>query len=107
MRALRWVVVLLAFGLLQTFTTAVWPPLGHIDWLLIAVVLLALRGSFREAVLLGAVAGLIQDGLSGDIVGLHGFAKTSIAAVIASFGSFLVVRGPLPEARSSTWKPPP
>jgi len=98
MRALRWIVLLLALGVLQTFTGEVWAPFGHIDWLLIAVVYMALRGSFREAVILGAVAGLMQDGLSREIVGLHGFAKTSIAALIASFGSFLVVRGPLPEA---------
>lgn len=98
MRALRWFLLLLALGLLQTFTPVVWAPLGHVDWLLIAVVHVALRGTFREAVILGALAGLMQDGLSGDIVGLHGFAKTSIAALIASFASFLVVRGPLPEA---------
>lgn len=98
MRALRWAVLLLALGLLQSFSQVVWSPLGHVDWLLVAVVHQALRGPFRRAVLLGAVAGLLQDGLSGDIVGLHGFAKTSIAALIASFGSFLVVRGPLPEA---------
>jgi len=98
MRALRWFVLLLALGVLQTFTGVVWAPLGQIDWLLIAVVYVALRGSFREAVILGAVAGLLQDGLSREIVGLHGFAKTSVAALIASFGSFLVVRGPLPEA---------
>jgi rod shape-determining protein MreD len=98
MKALRWILLLLALGLLQTFTPEVWRPLGHVDWLLIAVVYMALRGSFREAVIFGAAAGLIQDGLSGDIVGLHGFAKTSMAAFIASFGSFLVVRGPLPEA---------
>ncbi len=98
MRTLRWSLLLLALGLLQTFTSVIWSPLGYVDWLLIAVVYMALRGSFREAVILGAIAGLMQDGLSQEIVGLHGFAKTSIAAVIASFSSFLVVRGPLPEA---------
>jgi rod shape-determining protein MreD len=98
MRTLHWLLLLLALGLLQTFTSVIWSPLGYVDWLLIAVVYMALRGSFREAVILGAIAGLMQDGLSQEIVGLHGFAKTSIAAVIASFGSFLVVRGPLPEA---------
>jgi len=98
MRALRWFLLLLALGLLQTFTPVVWSPLGHVDWLLIAVVYVALRSSFREAVILGALAGIMQDGLSQEIIGLHGFAKTSVAALIASFGSFLVVRGPLPEA---------
>ncbi len=98
MKALRWFVLLLALGVLQTFTGEVWAPFGYVDWLLIAVVYMALHGSFREAIILGAVAGLMQDGLSREIVGLHAFAKTSIAALIASFGSFLVVRGPLPQA---------
>ena len=98
MKALRWFGLLLALAVLQSFTGEVWELFGHIDWLLIAVVYMALRSSFREAVILGALAGLMQDGLSREIVGLHGFAKTSIAALISSFGSFLVVRGPLPEA---------
>lgn len=97
MTALRSLVVLLALGLAQIFLPQVWSGLGTIDWLLIYVVLQALRGRFRGSVLVGAGAGLIQDGLSGGIIGLHAFAKTSVAALIATFGSLLVVRGPLPE----------
>ncbi|MFQ5743835.1 MAG: rod shape-determining protein MreD [Acidobacteriota bacterium] len=98
MNALRWGGLLAGLGLLQAFLPVVWLPTGAIDWLMIAVTYQALRGTFRRSVVLGAAAGLIQDGLSGGIVGLHGFAKTTVAAVIASLGSFLVVRGPLPEA---------
>ena len=95
MSELRWVGLLLGLGLLQVLLPQVWSPLGLVDWLLIAVVHQALRPGFRRSVLLGAGAGLIQDGLSGGIVGLHAFSKTAVAAIIASFGSFMVVRGPL------------
>lgn len=98
MNDLRWGGLLLGLGLLQEFLPTVWRPLGGVDWLLIAVAHRALRSDFRRSVLLGAVAGLIQDGLSGGIVGLHGFAKTAVAAAISAFGSFIVFRGPLSEA---------
>jgi rod shape-determining protein MreD len=98
MTALRTLVVLLALGLAQIFLPQVWSGLGVVDWLLIYVVLQSLRATFRDSVLMGAGAGLIQDGLSGGIIGLHAFAKTSVAALIATFGGLLVVRGPLPEA---------
>lgn len=98
MTLLRSLAALFALGLLQVFLPQVWTGLGTIDWLLIYVVLQTLRGSFRGAVLGGAGAGLIQDGLSGGIIGLHAFAKTAVAALIATFGGLLVVRGPLPEA---------
>lgn len=98
MTALRSTVVLLALGLLQIFLPQVWSGLGGIDWLLIYVVLYSLRSPFRQSTLVGAGAGLIQDGLAGGILGLHAFAKTTVAALIATFGSLLVVRGPLPEA---------
>jgi len=98
MTGLRALAALLGLGLLQVFLPRVWVGLGVVDWLLIYVVLQALRRSFQRSILLGAVAGLIQDGLSGGIIGLHAFAKTSVAALIASFGGLLVVRGSLPEA---------
>lgn len=98
MSELRWVGLLLGLGLLQVFLPQVWAPLGAVDLLLIAVAHQALRAPFRRSVLFGAGAGLIQDGLSGGLVGLHGFAKTVISAIIASFGSFLVVRGSVPQA---------
>ena len=98
MTALRSIVLLFGLGLLQIFLPQVWSGLGVVDWLLIYVVLQSLQGSFRRSILLGAGAGLIQDGLAGGIIGLHAFAKTAVAAVIAMFGSLLAVRGPLLEA---------
>jgi len=98
MTVLRPLAALFSLGLLQIFLPRVWSGFGSIDWLLIYVVLQSLRGTFQRSVLLGAGAGLIQDGLSGGIIGLHAFAKTSVTALIATFGGLLVVRGPLPEA---------
>lgn len=98
MTVLRSLGMLLALGLVQNFLPLVWSGFGTIDWLLIYIVLHSLRGRFRSSVVAGAGAGLIQDGLSGVIIGLHAFAKTSVAALIAIFGGWLVVRGPLPEA---------
>jgi rod shape-determining protein MreD len=98
MSGLRPVGLLLGLAILQVFLPQVWSPLGAVDWLLIYIVHESLRGSFQRSILTGAGGGLLQDGLSGGIVGLHAFAKTAVAAVIASFGSFLVVRGPLLQA---------
>lgn len=94
---LRWGGILLLVGLLQAFLPRVWQPFGAADWLLLPVVHQALRRSFRRAVLLGATAGLIQDSLSGGIVGLHAFGKTLAAATAASLGGLLVLRGPVLE----------
>ncbi len=98
MSGLRALVILFALGVVQVFLPLVWSGLGAVDWLLIYIVVQTLRSSFRKSVLLGAGGGLIQDALAGGILGLHAFAKTSVAALIATFGGLLVVRGPLPEA---------
>ncbi len=95
MTALFSVLLLFGLGLLQIFVPQVWSGLGRIDWLLMYVVLQSLRSSFRRSILLGAGAGLIQDGLAGGIIGLHAFAKTIIAAIITMFSSLFVLRGPL------------
>ncbi len=92
------VVLMLAVGTAQTTLTQMVPPLGLVDGLLVAVGLLALRRSFHASVLIGALAGFIQDSLSGGIVGLHAFSKTVVAALITSLGSVIVVRGQLAEA---------
>ena len=95
MTALFSVLLLFGLGLLQIFLPQIWSGFGRIDWLLMYVGLQSLRSSFRRSILLGAGAGLIQDGLAGGIIGLHAFAKTTIAAIIAMFSSLFVLRGPL------------
>lgn len=97
-RTLRILGLLLLLGGVQTVLTDAWPPLGLLDPLMVATGLLALRLEFVPAVLTGAAAGLVQDSLAGGILGLHAFAKTAVAATLASLGGFLVVRGELASA---------
>ncbi len=92
------VVLMLVVGTFQTTLTQMVPPLGLVDGLMVAAGLLALRRTFAASVVIGALAGFVQDSLSGGIVGLHAFAKTVVAALITSLGNVIVVRGPLAEA---------
>ena len=98
MTALRSIFLLLTLGLMQIFLPQVWSRFGRVDWLLIYVVLQSMRSSFQRSILLAAGAGLIQDSLSGGIVGLHAFTKTTVVAIIATFSNRLVFSGPIPEA---------
>jgi len=97
-RALRLIALLLLVGTVQTLLPQLWMPLGHIDGLMIAVGLVALRSSFAGAVWTGALGGLIQDSLAGGIIGLHAFAKTAVAAGLALLADSFAVRGQLAEA---------
>jgi len=92
MSVLRSLAALLALGVVQIFLPQVWSGFGVVDWLLIYIVVEALRSSFQRSTLLGAGGGLIQDGLAGGILGLHAFAKTSVAALIAAFTALSALR---------------
>lgn len=89
---------LLLVGTLQTLLPNVWLTLGRIDFMMIAVGLLALRSRFRPAILIGALGGLLEDSLAGGIIGLHAFSKTAVAAGLAIIADFFAVRGQLAEA---------
>lgn len=95
---LQVVALMLAVGTAQTALAQMLPPLGLVDGLMVAAGLLALRRTFTASVLIGALAGFVQDSLSGGIVGLHAFAKTVVTALITSLGNIIVVRGQLAEA---------
>ena len=92
------IILMLVVGMVQTTLTQMVPPLGLVDGLMVAAGLLALRRTFAASVLIGALAGFVQDSLSGGIVGLHAFAKTVVAALITSLGNVVAVRGQLAEA---------
>jgi hypothetical protein len=91
-------VLFLLVGAVQVLLPQIWMPLGYVDGMMIAVGLLALRASFGGAVWIGAIGGLVQDGLGGGIVGLHAFAKTAVGAGLALLADFFAVRGELAEA---------
>ncbi len=97
-RMLRLVALFLLVGTVQTLLPQIWMPLGYVDGMMIAVGLVALRTSFAGAVWAGALGGLIQDSLAGGIIGLHAFAKATVAAGLALLADGFAVRGQLAEA---------
>lgn len=95
---LRALAQLVLAGTLQTVATAAWMPFGAFDLLMVTCGILALRSSWGGAVLAGSSAGLVQDALSGGLLGLHALAKTAVCASMNSLSNVMVVRGPLAEA---------
>jgi rod shape-determining protein MreD len=94
-RAGQILAALFVTGTVQTLLPQLWLPLGQIDLMMIAVGMLALRSSFPGAVWTAALGGLIQDGLAGGIIGLHAFAKTAVAGVLALISDTFAIRGRL------------
>lgn len=76
-------------GMIMRGTTA-------LDFVLIAVVYLALRSGPVTGLLAGSVAGLIQDALSSGILGIGGLAKTLVGFLVGVLGTQFIVAAPLP-----------
>ena len=75
-----------------------------VDWFLLATATVARSGDFVRAVLTGAAAGFLEDGISQRLLGLNAFAKAAIGyaltlvAVRVVFGGALAVGGALAAA---------
>jgi len=65
-----------------------WVPL---DLVLVAIVYLAMTTSPVTALLSGAAGGVIQDTLSGGIIGVSGIAKTIVGFSVALVGTQIIV----------------
>ena len=76
-------------GMIMRGTTA-------LDFVLMAVVYLALRSGPVTGLLAGSVAGLIQDALSSGILGIGGLAKTLVGFLVGVLGTQFIVAAPLP-----------
>ncbi|MBA2340527.1 MAG: rod shape-determining protein MreD [Pyrinomonadaceae bacterium] len=77
--------------ILQASLRRVWPPLVYIDLPLIAVVYFALQRDTLQAIVIGTIAGLATDALSGGILGAGGFSKTVVAYLIATLTTRVVL----------------
>ena len=66
-----------------------WP----VDWFLIATASVARGGDFTRAVLAGAAAGLLEDGLVHQLLGMNAFAKAAIGYILALFSARVVFGG--------------
>jgi rod shape-determining protein MreD len=96
-RAAR-VAVAIAFALaLQTTLARYLVGSGsRVDLVLVAVVYVAMTTGPVTALLSGAIGGIVQDALSGGIVGVGGFAKTVVGFLVALLGTQIIVARPLP-----------
>ena len=70
-----------------------WVPL---DLVLVAIVYLAMTTSPVTALLSGAAGGVIQDTLSGGIIGVSGIAKTIVGFSVALVGTQIIVARSFP-----------
>lgn len=66
------------------------------DLFAIYTVYVALTRPPRTAVVLGSAAGLLQDALTGVVLGLNGFKKTLLAYLVGTLGSLFMFNQPVP-----------
>lgn len=67
----------------------VWP----VDWFLIAVATVAREGDFVRAVLTGASAGFLEDGLTQPLLGFNAFSKAALGYALALVSVRVMVGG--------------
>lgn len=67
-----------------------------VNFVLIAVVCIALSLGALTGLLAGAAGGLVQDAVAGGVVGIGGLAKTLVGFLVGVFGAQFIVSQPLP-----------
>ena len=80
---------------LQSSLSAVWPPFAYVDLPLVVVVYFALRRDAVLAVIIGTVAGVASDLLSGGLLGASGFSMTLTAYLLAALVTRVMIDNPL------------
>jgi rod shape-determining protein MreD len=89
------VAVAVALALQTTLGSLVIRGTAALDLVLIVVVYVALVSGPVSGVLVGTVAGLVQDSLSSGIIGIGGLAKTVVGFLAGFLGSQFIVAAPL------------
>jgi rod shape-determining protein MreD len=79
----------------QTGLSTVWRPAVYADLTLAVVVYFALQRDAVQAVVLGTVAGLATDALSGGLLGARGFSVTLTAYLLAALVTRVMLDNPL------------
>ena len=81
--------------ILQSSLRALWEPLAYANLPLIVVVYFALQRDAVQAVMIGTVAGLGADALSGGLLGANGFSMTLTAYLLAALVTRVMLDNPL------------
>ena len=84
-----------ALALQTTLASLVIRGTAALDLVLIVVVYLALITGPITGLLLGSIAGLVQDSLSSGVIGIGGLAKTIVGFVAGGLGSQFIITAPL------------
>jgi rod shape-determining protein MreD len=82
-------------AVVQLSLPTVWRPAAYADLTLIVVVYFALQRDAVQAVVLGTVAGLATDALSGGLLGARGFSMTLTAYLLAALVTRVMIDNPL------------
>jgi len=88
--------IAVALALQTTLAGLVIRGTAALDLVLIVVVYISLTSGPVAGVLVGTLAGLIQDSLSLGVLGIGGLAKTLVGFVAGMLGSHFIVAAPLP-----------
>ena len=80
---------------LQSSLSTAWPPFAYADLTLVVVVYFALQRDAVQAVVIGTVAGLATDALSGGLLGARGFSMTLTAYLLAALVTRVMIDNPL------------
>jgi rod shape-determining protein MreD len=87
--------IAVALALQTTLASLVIRGTAALDLVLIVVVYLALVSGPVAGLLIGSVAGLVQDSLSSGIIGIGGLSKTVVGFVAGFLGTQFIVTAPL------------
>jgi rod shape-determining protein MreD len=68
----------------------------HVNFVLVAVIFIALALGPVSGLLAGTVGGIAQDAIAGGIVGIGGISKTIVGFVVGIFGAQFIVSQPFP-----------
>jgi rod shape-determining protein MreD len=96
-KALAVFAALIAALLAQTTVAGLSLELGTlVNFVLVAVMCVALSFGALTGLLAGAVGGLVQDAVAGGIVGIGGISKTLVGFLVGAVGAHFIVSQPLP-----------
>jgi rod shape-determining protein MreD len=88
--------IFLALAAQTTLSRYVFRSTTPIDLVLIVVVYVAIKSGPVTGLLAGTVAGLVQDALAAEILGIGGLAKTVVGFLSGVLGTQFIVTAPLP-----------
>ena len=88
--------IFLALAAQTTLSRYVFRSTTPIDLVLIVVVYVGIKSGPVTGLLAGTVAGLIQDALAAEVLGIGGLAKTLVGFLSGVLGTQFIVTAPLP-----------